>query len=232
MPACGLQRRLRRGAGVALLVTALATGCGAVGVQDDASGADAAASGEGTAASGSTDAAAQPRSEPVSDAVRNFEADTAYAEVPPPTRITIPSLGVESSLVELGRSGDGTVEVPARYEQAGWYAEGARPGQRGSAVVLGHVDSRAGPAVFADVHTLPPGAPIEVARADGTTATFEVERIEQHAKTRFPTADVYYPTLEPGLRLVTCGGDFDRASGHYEDNVIVFARLVEAPANR
>lgn len=208
-----LRRRGSSTAAAAVLVAVLQAGCGGGLVA--------------TTPDGSSQPSSPTPSRPVvADEVRAFEADTSYAEVPLPTSIAIPSLDVSSSLAELGLNPDGTVEVPARFEQAGWYAFGARPGQKGSAVVLGHVDSRAGPAVFAEVHTLAKDATIEIGRADGSTLTFAVERIEQHAKTRFPTEDVYYPTLEPGLRLVTCGGDFDPNSGHYEDNVIVYARLL------
>lgn len=162
----------------------------------------------------------------IDDAVRDYRADTSYESVADPVRIEIPSLGVTSALEELGRNADGTVEVPGDWDTAGWYTGGAKPGQVGSSVILGHVDSKAGPAVFAEVHDLPAGAEIRIERADGTVATFVVERVEQHPKDDFPTADVYYPTLEPLLRLVTCGGSFDRDWGHYRDNVIVFARLV------
>lgn len=145
--------------------------------------------------------------------------------MPLPTRVMIPGIGVASDLEDLGRNPDGTVEVPDRWDVAGWYADGARPGQPGSAVILGHVDSRQGPAVFARVGELAAGDEIVVERSDGSAVTFVVERTERHDKERFPTEEVYFPTLEPELRLVTCGGSFDRSTGHYRDNVIVFAAL-------
>ena len=116
---------------------------------------------------------------------------------------------------------------PHRWEEAGWYAGegGTRPGDPGSAVLLGHVDSTAGPAVFYRLRELRPGDRVEVVRADGSTVRFAVDRTEQYPKTRFPTDDVYYPTLTPALRLVTCGGSFDATAGHYRSNVIVFATL-------
>jgi sortase (surface protein transpeptidase) len=108
---------------------------------------------------------------------------------------------------------------------AGWYEGGTRPGDPGSAVILGHVDSTLGPAVFYRLRELRPGDRVEVVRAGGSRIAFTVERVEQYDKRRFPTAEVYYPTLEPMLRLVTCGGAFNYATGHYTDNVIVFASL-------
>jgi sortase (surface protein transpeptidase) len=106
---------------------------------------------------------------------------------------------------------------------AGWYELGPRPGDPGSAVILGHVDSRRGPAVFFRLRELRRGDQVRVGRADGSVLRFVVQRTEQSDKQRFPTDDVYYPTLTPGLRLVTCGGLFDYRSGHYRSNIIVFA---------
>jgi sortase (surface protein transpeptidase) len=92
-------------------------------------------------------------------------------------------------------------------------------------VVLGHVDSRRGPAVFYRLRELRRGDQITVTRADGSTVRFVVQRTEQTLKRRFPTDDVYYPTLRPGLRLVTCGGEFDRRIHHYKSNIIVYATI-------
>jgi sortase (surface protein transpeptidase) len=113
--------------------------------------------------------------------------------------------------------------VPSRWERAGWYAPGTRPGDPGSAVILGHVDSKRGPAVFYRLRELRRGDLVEVTGADGTSVRFAVDRVEQFDKRRFPTDEVYYPTLTPELRLVTCGGEFDATAGHYRSNIIVFA---------
>jgi sortase (surface protein transpeptidase) len=113
--------------------------------------------------------------------------------------------------------------LPSRADRAGWYAEGPRPGQPGPAVVIGHVDWDHSPAVFFHLHDLRPGDPVYVDRADRSTARFRVIGLSQVPKSRFPTDRVFAPTLEPSLRLVTCGGSFDRATGNYRDNVIVFA---------
>jgi sortase (surface protein transpeptidase) len=158
------------------------------------------------------------------DAARGFRSTRGYRATPVPVRIAIPSIGVSSPLDRLGRAPDRTVQVPSRWERAGWYAPGTRPGDPGSAVILGHVDSKSsGPAVFYRLPELRRGDRVEVVRADGSRVRFAVQRVQKYPKARFPTADVYYPTLTPMLRLVTCGGAFDR--GHYVDNVIVFATL-------
>jgi hypothetical protein len=161
-------------------------------------------------------------------AVRGFESVRGDRATPVPVRLEIPVIGVDTGLQRLGRDHDGSVEVPSgrhKWEEAGWYAGGTRPGDPGSAVLLGHVDSTAGPAVFYRLRELRPGDRVEIVRADGSRARFAVERVARYPKTRFPTDDVYYPTLAPRLRLVTCGGSFDPAAGSYRSNVIVFARL-------
>jgi sortase (surface protein transpeptidase) len=161
-------------------------------------------------------------------AVHRFRSIRRYRGTPVPVRLEIPRIGVSTSLQRLGRDGHGAVEVPSgpgRWEEAGWYAAGTRPGDPGSAVVLGHVDSKRGPAVFYRLRELRRGDDITVTRADGSAVHFTVDRTEQYPKRRFPTDDVYYPTLTPELRLVTCGGTFDATAGHYRSNVIVFATV-------
>jgi Sortase domain len=159
------------------------------------------------------------------DAVREFRSTRGYRATPAPVRLEIARIGVSTGLQRLGRARDGTVEVPSEWGVAGWYAGGTRPGDPGSAVILGHVDSKSGPAVFYRLRELRPGDQVEVVQAGGARIRFAVERTEQVDKQRFPTADVYYPTLTPRLRLVTCGGSFDPATGHYRSNVIVYATL-------
>jgi sortase (surface protein transpeptidase) len=140
-----------------------------------------------------------------------------------PVRIRIPSIGVDTRLVALGRDASGALEVPSRFDLAGWYTGAPRPGEVGPAVIAGHVDSVSGPAVFYRLGSLRGGAAIRIARHDGSTVTFRVQRIERWPKDRFPTRRVYGPTRRATLRLVTCGGTFDAGSGHYRDNTIVFA---------
>jgi sortase (surface protein transpeptidase) len=174
-------------------------------------------------------AVSQAAEEPPADgaaAVGAFRSVRGYRPTPVPIRVTIPKIRVTSSLVRLGKEWDGTIdEAPLQWAVAGWYALGPRPGEPGSAVILGHVDSKSGPAVFFRLRELRRGDLVEVTRQDGSTVRFVVNRTEQYLKRRFPTEDVYFPTLSPTLRLVTCGGVFDPAAGHYRSNVIVFASL-------
>ncbi|MFI0419032.1 class F sortase [Spongiactinospora sp. 9N601] len=144
-----------------------------------------------------------------------------------PRRLDVPRIGVRVRLSRLGLNADGTVQVPPvdRPEQAGWYARGYTPGERGAAVILGHVDGGGRKGVFYELGRLRPGDAISVTRADGSVAAFTVQSVEQVAKRRFPAQRVYGPLDHAGLRLVTCGGGFDRGSGHYTDNIIVYARL-------
>jgi hypothetical protein len=143
----------------------------------------------------------------------------------PPVRLTIPSIRVASSLVRLGRERDGSMQVPTEFARAGWFAEGLAPGQVGPAVVAGHVDSKTGPAVFYRLRELRPGDTVQVERADGVRLRFVVEQARSFPKASFPTAEVFGPAPWAALRLVTCGGTFDRARGSYRDNLVVFARL-------
>jgi sortase family protein len=159
------------------------------------------------------------------DAARGFRSVRGYQGTPIPVRIEIRRIGVASALDRLGRAPDGTIQEPRRWEVAGWYAPGARPGDPGSAVILGHVDSKGGPAVFFRLRQLRRGDQVQVTRADGSVVRFVVQRTEQYPKRRFPTDEVYYPTLTPALRLVTCGGTFDATAGHYRSNLIVFAAM-------
>ena len=202
--------KARRAVGVAALL--LLAGCAAGGGRGAEPLPAAAAQTTGSTAAGV-------------DAARGFHSTRGYRATPVPVRIEIPAIGVTSSLDRLGRAPDKTVQVPSRWEVAGWFAPGTRPGDPGSAVILGHVDSRSGPAVFHRLRELRRGDLVEVARADGSTVRFVVQRTEQYDKRRFPTDEVYYPTLTPALRLVTCGGEFDATAGHYRSNIIVFATL-------
>jgi sortase (surface protein transpeptidase) len=141
-----------------------------------------------------------------------------------PVELSIPTIDVQTSLALLGLQPDGTLQVPGDYSVAGWYHLGPSPGEPGAAVIVGHVDSTAGPAVFYRLGELTPGTSVHVARADGSEATFKVYAVREFAKSAFPTSLVYGPTQDPELRLITCGGPFDSATGHYLDNVVVFAR--------
>ncbi|MEU4741804.1 class F sortase [Actinosynnema sp. NPDC023658] len=144
-----------------------------------------------------------------------------------PVEVRIPAIDARSSLVPLGVNADGTVEVPPVDQplQAGWYRHGPAPGDVGPAVLLGHVDGGGRPGVFHRLSELTAGDLVEVTRHDLTAATFTVRRVDRVAKRDFPTDAVYGETATPQLRLITCGGAFDQATGDYEDNVIVYAEL-------
>ena len=142
-----------------------------------------------------------------------------------PVSLSIPSIGVRTRLIHLGVNRDGTLQVPSSTAVAGWYTGSPRPGMVGSAIIAGHVDSRTGPGIFFWLRTLRPGDRIYVGRADGTMAVFTVTRISKFAKDQFPTAAVYGPVPDAELRVITCGGIFDRSLGRYLSNVVVFARL-------
>jgi sortase (surface protein transpeptidase) len=134
----------------------------------------------------------------------------------------VPSIGVDSLLEDLHLDAAGALAAPRDFDRAGWYAEGTLPGAVGPAVIGGHVDSRSGPAVFARLGQLRTGDGVEVARA-GKWLTFVVVAVERYPKKDFPTAKVYGPTPDPQLRLITCGGVFDRTHGSYLDNIVVYA---------
>jgi Domain of unknown function (DUF4397)/Sortase domain len=145
------------------------------------------------------------------------------ADVAEPVRLTVPSVGLDAPLTGIGLDGTGVLVPPADDTVAGWYRGGPAPGEPGPAVVSGHVDGPGGPAVFAGLRRVAVGDGVVVTRADGTTARFTVTRVDRYAKTDFPTDDVYGPTPGAELRLITCGGAFDRAAGSYPDNVVIYA---------
>ncbi|MGY1747294.1 class F sortase [Blastococcus sp. SYSU D00695] len=200
----------RRPAGLRGRLAALALLAGTVALPAPAPAAD-------TGTAGPAAAAPAP---PVRPAARPGPA------VADPLRVRVPVIGVDSPLVRLGLDPGGALETPADSARAGWFGGGPAPGGIGPAVLAGHVDSTRGPAVFWRLRDLAAGDEVLVDRADGTTARFAVTRVERHRKDAFPTAEVYGPTPDAQLRLITCGGDFDRAARSYRDNVVVFARLV------
>ncbi|MEV5829300.1 class F sortase [Spirillospora sp. NPDC052242] len=149
-------------------------------------------------------------------------AGDASGEAADPVRVRVPSIGVSAAMVPLAIDRSGTLAAPKGYDVAGWNVAGPEPGERGTAVIAGHVDSRTGPAVFYRLRDLRPGDAVEVDRKDGSTARFEVTRLERHSKSGVPDS-VYEPAPGPEVRLITCGGAFDRDRGGYRDNIIVYA---------
>lgn len=138
----------------------------------------------------------------------------------------IPTIGVDATLMELGLQADGTMDVPPDGTRAGWYTGAPAPGEPGPAVIAGHVDWGGRPGVFSRLRALRPDDHVVVSRVDGTAAEFRVTRVEQFSKSNFPTELVYGDIGHAGLRLITCGGSFDRQARSYGDNVIAFAELV------
>ena len=211
-------------AAVALILTA---GCS--GAPDAAAPADpptaSATSTPGSGASG-------PASLPATGAPTTT-ADSPAADAPPvladsaPVSLSIPATGTSSPLLQLGLRADGSLEVPPEPpgSPASWYNGSPTPGARGPAVLLGHVNATGGgKGVFADLRALKPGDRIEVAREDGSTAAFSVDRGQQYGKDAFPTLEVYGNTDAAELRLITCDG-FDAATGLFDDNYVVYATL-------
>lgn len=148
-----------------------------------------------------------------------------------PVHLAIPAIHVSSSVQKLGLAADGSVQVPplGRDSHAGWYTGSPTPGQLGPSVVLGHIDSAAyGPGVFFRLGDLRQRDRIDVTLADKTVAVFEVERVVEYSKKRFPTLDVYGNLDHAGLRLITCGGTFDPTSRNYADNIVAYASLVSS----
>ncbi|MDI6102092.1 class F sortase [Actinoplanes sp. NEAU-A12] len=141
----------------------------------------------------------------------------------PPTRLEIPALGVDVPVTGLGLRPDGAMEVPADAKAVGWYTQAPTPGSLGPAVLAGHVDLDGDAGAFARLSTLRPGSEVRIARRDGTTAVFTVTKVDRYPKNRFPSDAVYGPIDHAGLRLITCGGDFDDRGGHYEDNIVAYA---------
>ena len=171
---------------------------------------------------GGSATAAEPRQPP---GVAGFHSVRTYDQPALPVRLQIPAIAVSTPLVRLGRLPDGSIEVPHDWNTAGWYDRGPRPGQPGPAVILGHVDSKTGPAVFFRLRALRPRDVVRVGLADGRILVFRVQRVERYPKDKFPTEAVYLPTLNRELRLITCGGEFDYAAGSYRDNIVVYATL-------
>jgi sortase (surface protein transpeptidase) len=143
-----------------------------------------------------------------------------------PASLIIPAIGVRTRLVRLGLTSSGALQVPATTALAGWYTFSPRPGAIGSSIIAGHIDSLTGPGIFFRLRLMKPGERVYVRRTDGSLAVFRVTARHMYLKADFPTAAVYGPVPTPQLRLITCGGTFDPATGHYLSNVIVFATLI------
>ena len=178
------------------------------------------------------DRAAQPlRRIPPPQPVRRASPAPKFKVQPPkanvePESIEIPALGIDQDLTELAVIGT-DLQVPDDYFDVGWWRGGPTPGEKGASVIVGHVDSPTGPAVFYQLSGLRAGHEITVGLDDGSRAMFVVRRVQAYERTQFPSAKVYRAAGKPGLNLLTCGGSFDADAGQYASNVVVFTDLVE-----
>lgn len=215
----------RRGVVIGAVLAAVVLGGGVTGVAlastvgSDGSGGRAG-SVPSSPASGSAPASAGSGTEGFQDPAAPAARSSAT-----PVSVSIPAIGVQSDLEDLHRGSAGELDPPVDWDSAGWFSDGIVPGEVGPAVIAGHVDSPTAAAVFFRLDELVAGDEIHVAMSDGTTRTFTVDRSERAAKSAFPTSDVYGTTPTAQLRLITCDGVFDTATGHYTDNLIVFADL-------
>jgi sortase (surface protein transpeptidase) len=200
-----IHRLTSRAAGGYLLAMLALGGCATAGASD-------------MSAPPAAPASAAPSLTPHSN-LSTYRSTRTHSETALPVRLRIPAIDVDTRLEYLGLADDKSINVNFDSSVAGWWEGGPRPGQVGPAVIMGHVRWNA-PAVFSRLHTLQRGDEILIDRADGTTARFVVTGQGNYKKTAFPSDLVYYPTLEPELRLVTCGG---LISGQYSENLVVFA---------
>ncbi|MGL5810906.1 MAG: class F sortase [Nocardioides sp.] len=151
----------------------------------------------------------------------SVDAPTPMA-VAPPESVSVPARGIDARLDPLELDSDGVLTPPA-YGRAGWYSDGPEPGESGAAVIAGHLDSRAGPDVFAALSRVRPGDRIVIHRTDRTVVRFQVTRVKQYPQGRFPSRQVYADTEHAELRMITCAGAYDRTEGRYTNNLVVFA---------
>lgn len=186
------------------------------------------------------DDAHAPRTSPAVSAAPSGSTDPAAGEPAPrasadrylprsePTRLLIPGIGVDAPFTDLAIGAKGQLEPPPAHDTnlVGWYAKGASPGERGTAIIAGHVDTKTSPAVFARLSELEKGDRFRVLRADGSKATFVVDETESFDKDDFPDERVYADAPDAQVRLITCAGDYDRAAKDYTENLVVFAHLV------
>ncbi|MFJ8474516.1 class F sortase [Kitasatospora sp. NPDC094011] len=217
-PGTGMPRLLRGGMGAAavgllLIYNSVDTGAR----QGQTVGQAAPPAALAPAVPGAATAPASPAAAPGAPALKRAK----------PTRLRIPQIAVDAPFTELTLNPAGQLNAPPPDDKnlVGWYRDGVTPGERGSAVVAGHVDTTKGPAVFLLLSMLLPGNKIEVSRADGTVAVFSVDSVETFAKDAFPDQKVYGRTPDAQLRVITCGGAYDKKKRDYLDNVVVFAHL-------
>ncbi|MFF7543874.1 class F sortase [Streptomyces canus] len=145
-----------------------------------------------------------------------------------PVRLLIPKISVDAPFTDLAIGPSGRLEPPPAHDTnlVGWHAKGASPGETGTAIIAGHVDTATSAAVFVELGELEKGDVFHVDRADGRRASFRVDRVETFDKDHFPSRRVYEDTATAQVRLITCAGDYDRSARDYTDNLVVFAHLL------
>ena len=173
-----------------------------------------------------TSAVSAPAAGPTFGPATGNGAEAAVLPASRPVRLTIPSIAVDTELIDLGLQPDGAMEVPTDGATAGWYTESPTPGELGPAVLAAHVDWQGAKGVFYDLRRAQPGDQVTVDRADGQTATFAVRRVEQYPRTASRRRKGHGDVDSAQLRLITCGGDFDDQARSYRDNIVVYAELV------
>jgi Sortase domain len=177
---------------------------------------------------GPSAAASAPRP-PVPQALPAVALGGLPSPAEPPIRLQIPAIHVSAKIVDEGLDANSALQVPPLtnegVREAGWYDLGPAPGQVGSAIIVGHVDSYQAPGVFYDLGNLAIGNLVEVTLADGQTVHFTVTSVHEYSKAHFPATEVYGPEPYQALRLITCGGAFDAATGHYLSNIVAYARM-------
>ncbi|MFC1429171.1 class F sortase [Streptacidiphilus sp. N1-3] len=187
----------------------------------------AAASGKGAPAASASSAAAAKAAAVAAASTAGRPATHAALVRSTPITVALPSIGLTAPLIGLGMDSRGQAELPpfSQPKTAGWVRDSAAPGAVGTAVLVGHVDTRTGPAVFWNLSAVKPGASVEVTRVDGSTALFTVDAVRAFDKSTFPADQLYAPAKDAQLRIVTCGGTFDRKRAEYTGNVVLFAHL-------
>jgi sortase (surface protein transpeptidase) len=166
-----------------------------------------------------------PSAEEVAHAAALPAGPARPRQMPRPVRVAIPAIGVSAPVIPLHLNRDRSLQVPKTVTQTGWFVGGPEPGEDGAAVIVGHVDSHRGPGVFYRLRALRRGDVIKVVLKNRSTLRFVVRGFREVPKRRFPTRLVFGRTKNPTLRLITCDGAFDRSTGHYVDNYVVFASL-------
>lgn len=216
-------RRLR----TAVILTAVATVAvvGLAGCSTASTGASTPSTAKPSATATQNTGAAGSIQDPDTQSLSNAPAAGVV-----PTEVSIPTIGVNAKLQDLAIAADGTLNPPVGVTDAGWYAKGVVPGAVGPAVIAGHIDSTTAPGVFLNLGKLVAGDRVTVTMSSGSVETWKVTSTRAALKTAFPTSDVYGTSPTPQLRLITCGGVFNPAIGHYNENTIVFADLISATA--